>query len=55
MSEIETVKVENPAEPGGYMIINKSDLDENKHVLFGEQPKEPKQPKAPKGPKKERE
>jgi hypothetical protein len=33
MQHPETVMVENPAEPGGYMIINKSDMTQE-HKLW---------------------
>lgn len=29
-----TVKIKNPAEDGGYMIINESDFDPASHALF---------------------
>jgi len=37
MSEVcPTVKVDNPDEKGGFMIINESDFDKEKHTVFGE-------------------
>ncbi len=32
---LSTVKIANPREPGGYMIINEADFDPSRHVLFG--------------------
>lgn len=32
--QLETLKVKNPAEDGGFMIINKSDFDDSVHELF---------------------
>jgi hypothetical protein len=32
-----TVKVKNPAEPGGYMVINRDDFVEGEHELFDEE------------------
>ena len=34
MSDIPTVRVHNPAEPGGYMIINADDFDPATHTEF---------------------
>lgn len=48
MPKVETVKVVNESLESGFMLINKSDFDKDKHKLFGESKKsEPKQePKA---------
>lgn len=51
MSEIETVKVDNPAEAGGYMIINKSDFDPERHKLFGMKTEKAETTKQSKGSK----
>ena len=37
MEDIETVKIDAPHVPGGFIIINKSDLTD-KDVIYGEKP-----------------
>ena len=38
MPAVPTVKIQNPNEPGGYIIINESDYDEGQHTLWSERP-----------------
>ena len=47
---METVKIANSASPSGYTIINASDFDKSKHVLFGAE-KPATAPKAKPAPK----
>lgn len=37
-SVLPTVKIKNPAERGGFIIINATDFDPEKHELFKEKP-----------------
>ena len=60
-TELPTIKVHNPAEPGGWMIINLTDFDPEQHKVLvqaganeapvEESPVEPEAPKAKKGRK----
>ena len=36
MPAVPTVKIQNPNEPGGYIIINESDYVEGEHTLWSE-------------------
>jgi len=35
--KINTVKIDAPGFPGGFMTINESDFDPDRHVLFGKE------------------